>query len=193
MRCDLCVKKCAKGDPCETRDSGIEYDEEDRQLLKHSNAMNRETKGALNRVQETIEFAKRMGYKKIGLAFCVSHSEEAAVLAKILAPHFEINTVCCKTANMPDDIFDDVHKEGKVPASCNPAIQAKILGELGTEFNIVMGLCVGHDTIFYKHSVAPCTTLSVKDRVLANNPAAALTCPLIRNKLLPKPKPKQKQ
>lgn len=39
---------------------------------------------------------------------------------------------------------------------------------------IVMGLCVGHDILFHKYIQGPTTTLVVKDRVLAHNPAAAL-------------------
>jgi len=33
---------------------------------------------------------------------------------------------------------------------------------------------VGHDSLFYKYAEAPSTTLVVKDRVLGNNPVAAL-------------------
>ena len=44
----------------------------------------------------------------------------------------------------------------------------------GTDFNIVIGLCVGHDTLFLRHSHAPTTVMIVKDRVLAHNPVAAL-------------------
>ena len=46
--------------------------------------------------------------------------------------------------------------------------------EFATDINIVMGLCVGHDSLFYKYAEAPSTTLVVKDRVLGNNPVAAL-------------------
>ena len=57
---------------------------------------------------------------------------------------------------------------------CNPILQAKLLNRQGTELNIVVGLCVGHDSLFYKYSDALCTTLVTKDRVTGNNPAAAL-------------------
>lgn len=43
-----------------------------------------------------------------------------------------------------------------------------------TDMNIVMGLCVGHDSLFYKYSEALTTTLVVKDRVTGHNPVAAL-------------------
>lgn len=50
--------------------------------------------------------------------------------------------------------------------SCNPAGQAKYLEEKGTELNIMMGLCLGHDIIFNAKSKAPVTPLLVKDRKL---------------------------
>jgi uncharacterized metal-binding protein len=52
--------------------------------------------------------------------------------------------------------------------------QARILNAEGMEMNIIMGLCVGHDMLFSKHSQAPVTTLVVKDRVTGHNPAAVL-------------------
>jgi uncharacterized metal-binding protein len=52
--------------------------------------------------------------------------------------------------------------------------QARILNAEGMEMNIIMGLCVGHDMLFSKHSAAPVTTLVVKDRVTGHNPAAVL-------------------
>jgi len=66
---------------------------------------------------------------------------------------------------------------------CSPLGQADLLNEAGTDFNIVMGLCVGHDALFCKHSKAPVTTLIAKDRVLAHNPAGALYSRYWRKKL----------
>ena len=57
---------------------------------------------------------------------------------------------------------------------CNPVLQAKYLNKEKTDLNVVVGLCVGHDSLFYKHSDAPVTTAVTKDRVLGHNPAAAL-------------------
>jgi uncharacterized metal-binding protein len=39
---------------------------------------------------------------------------------------------------------------------------------------VLIGLCVGHDSLFFKHSQAPVTVLVAKDRVLGHNPVAAL-------------------
>jgi uncharacterized metal-binding protein len=38
----------------------------------------------------------------------------------------------------------------------------------------MLGLCVGDDVLFIRHSKAPVTVLAVKDRVLAHNPLGAL-------------------
>ena len=59
--------------------------------------------------------------------------------------------------------------------SCNPVGQALLLNEVKTEFNVIVGLCVGHDSLFIKHSEAPVTVLIAKDRRLGHNPIAALT------------------
>ena len=48
------------------------------------------------------------------------------------------------------------------------------LAEAGTELNVVIGLCVGHDSLFFQHSRVPTTVLVVKDRVTGHNPVAAL-------------------
>ena len=57
---------------------------------------------------------------------------------------------------------------------CNPVLQAELLNDAGTDLNLIMGLCVGHDSLFIKHSNALCTSVVTKDRVLGHNPAVAL-------------------
>ncbi len=57
---------------------------------------------------------------------------------------------------------------------CNPILQAKTLNNEKTDLNVIIGLCVGHDSLFYKYSNALCTTLVTKDKVLAHNPVGAL-------------------
>jgi uncharacterized metal-binding protein len=52
--------------------------------------------------------------------------------------------------------------------------QAVFLNENKTDLNIVLGLCVRHDSLFIKYSVAPITVFAVKDRVLCHNPLAAV-------------------
>ena len=57
---------------------------------------------------------------------------------------------------------------------CNPVLQAKYLNAEKTDLNILVGLCVGHDSMFYKFADAPVTTLVSKDRVMAHNTVGAI-------------------
>jgi uncharacterized metal-binding protein len=131
------------------------------------------------RVQETCEFAQKMGYKKLGIAFCSGLHGEALSLTQILeAQGFEVVSVACKTGGTPKEQIGIKDEEkiriGEFESMCSPIAQAMILNEEKTEFNILVGLCVGHDSLFLKYSKAYCTVLVAKDRVLGHNPAAAL-------------------
>ncbi len=131
------------------------------------------------RVLEVCEFAKKMGYRRLGVAFCSGLSREAEVLARILERQgFEIVSVVCKVGGVPKEtigISDDEKIDvGEFESMCNPIGQAMILNDEKTDFNVLVGLCVGHDSLFLKYAEAPCTVLVVKDRVTGHNPAAAL-------------------
>lgn len=129
------------------------------------------------RVEELLEFAKRMGFHKIGIATCVGLIEESRILARILRKNgFEVYGAVCKIGSFlkADVGVDDEHMTRTGAVMCNPIMQAEILNQAGTDFNVVMGLCVGHDSLFYKYSEALVTTLVAKDRVLAHNPVGAL-------------------
>ncbi len=131
------------------------------------------------RLQEIIEFANRLGYHRLGLAFCVGLHGESHQTARILEMHgFEVVSVCCKVGAVPKEEIgiNDWEKVtvGEYESMCNPIAQAEILNRAGTEFNILLGLCVGHDSLFIKHATAMTTVFAVKDRVLGHNPLAAL-------------------
>jgi len=131
------------------------------------------------RVQETCEFAHRMGYKKLGIAFCAGLHKEAASLTQILeAQGFEVASVVCKAGCTPKETIgvgdEDKVRIGEFESMCSPVAQATLLNEEKTDFNILLGLCVGHDSLFLKYSEALSTVLVTKDRVLAHNPAGAL-------------------
>ena len=131
------------------------------------------------RLRETIEFCKKMGYKRVGMAFCGGLKNEAKIAADLFRKHgINLITVICKTGgyDKTEVGMTDRHKTrpGEFEPMCNPIAQAELLNGQNTEFNIVLGLCVGHDSLFMKHSNALCTVLVVKDRVLGHNPCAAL-------------------
>ncbi|MGA3296910.1 MAG: DUF1847 domain-containing protein, partial [Candidatus Bathyarchaeia archaeon] len=131
------------------------------------------------RIEDTMEFARLMGFKKLGIACCAGLRREGAVLENILKKNdFEVVSAICKTGAVPKEklgLADNqkVHP-GQFEAMCNPVAQAMLLDSAGSQLNILVGLCVGHDSIFMKTSKAPVTVLVAKDRVLCHNPVAAI-------------------
>lgn len=132
------------------------------------------------RVEEVAQFAKKMGYKKLGVASCIGLQDEAKTLTRILENRgFEVVSICCKTGAIPKERIGITEEQkiggpGSFESMCNPISQAEILNNEGTEFNILMGLCVGHDSLFFKYAKAPTTVLVVKDRVFGHNPVMGL-------------------
>ena len=190
MKCHLCSEHgCENGNPCVEKDSEPLYsDPVDRKLFRVAAEVEALYYENLCRVDETMEFARRMGFKKLGIAFCVGFAKEAKILGKVLSKEFEVHSVCCKIGGLKKEDFDMAEREWVGAVSCNPVEQARVLGEEGTDFNIVLGLCVGHDSLFYKYSRAPVTTVIVKDRKLGHNPVAALYCPYLSRHLGEPPK-----
>ena len=191
--CDACTKHvCRTGDltdaplncPCreleKIEDIKKFYLEKENMMLAHESALV-EAEGYCQqtRVEEIINFAKKCGYKKLGVAFCVGLAKEAKVFASILRHHgFEVESVICKSGSIPKNFIGISNDEQVRPCTyepmCNPIGQAKFLSAAKTELNILLGLCVGHDSLFIKHSDAPVTVFAVKDRVLGHNPLAAI-------------------
>lgn len=131
------------------------------------------------RVEEICQFAKKMGYTKIGIATCISFVDQANTLSQILESHgLEVASAACKNGGVAKERIGlaDIEKirPGGHESMCNPVSQAELLNQAGCELNIVLGLCVGHDSLFFKHSEGLATTLVAKDRVLAHNPIGAL-------------------
>lgn len=154
-----------------------EYDKaENRQIMSAAAEVEYEGYCQWPRVREIVEFAKRMGYHKLGIATCAGLIRETRTLARILrSSGFEVFGIACKAGVVPKtDVGIDEKCNAVGCNMCNPILQAKMLEEAGTELNIVVGLCVGHDSLFYKYSAATTTTLVTKDRVLGHNPVAAL-------------------
>ena len=131
------------------------------------------------RVQETMEFATRMGFQKLGIAYCIGLRREARTLADIYRENgFEVVSVCCKSGSIPkEDIGlrdDEKIRPGTYESVCNPIGQAMVMNAEKTDLNVIIGLCVGHDSLFIRHSKALVTCLVAKDRVLAHNPVGAI-------------------
>jgi uncharacterized metal-binding protein len=157
-----------------------EYEKEEIKNISYNSALvEGEGHSAWTRMEEIIEFCKRAGFHNLGLAFCVGLRKEAHKVSRILQDAgFKVCSVACKTGAEAKEILGlkeyQKVRPGQFEAMCNPIAQAGLLKEAETDLNILLGLCVGHDTLFIRYSSAPVTVLAVKDRVLAHNPLGAI-------------------
>lgn len=193
IQCSYCPKKrCFVGDLSQSPnfcpsnlqshilDTALStLNEEENQKMARDVARTWKDYGKLTRVEETMLYAKLRGYQKLGLAFCVGLSQEAELFTNLLLNEgFDVVSVSCMCGALNSDDVELPDEEKIIPGSrqpmCNPIGQAKLLDANSCDLNILLGLCVGDDTLFIKHSKAPVTVLAVKDRVLAHNPLGAL-------------------
>lgn len=118
----------------------------------------------VSRLQELIDFAKLSGFKKLGVANCTAVQPYAEKLIELLqAAGFEVVSLGCRDSGLD---AHEIHQDLSGP-SCDPVSQAEFLNKENTDFNIMVGLCLGHELIFQQHTKAPYTTFLVKD--LATN------------------------
>jgi uncharacterized metal-binding protein len=132
------------------------------------------------RILELIQFARKCGYKKLGLAFCGGLDYEARLLTEVLENKgFEVISVRCKVGATPKENIG-IKPEEKIDgpenweSMCNPIVQAEIINAEKVDLAIMLGLCIGHDTLFIKYCRVPMTVIAVKDRVTGHNPLATL-------------------
>jgi uncharacterized metal-binding protein len=180
MRCAECDDRgCESGGDCSAGlavDAAREtYKGEALRLLQASAEVEAQHYMAATRLEEIAILAKKMGHRRIGIAFCIGLAEEARLVSRYMGRYFDVHSVCCKVGGVSKDDFGlpHLHGEGRESA-CNPVGQARVLEDAGTELNVVLGLCVGHDAQFHRSSAAPVVTLAAKDRVLAHNPLGAI-------------------
>lgn len=191
--CGMCnVHGCKSGEfdklpancPCNEKEEQekikkLYYEDENYKIAYNSAKVEAEGYCKKTRLEEIMDFANKCGYKKLGVAFCVGLKNEAKIFCSILKHNgFEVNSVICKNGSIPKEYLKIKDSEKVRPGTyepmCNPIGQATLLNNAHTDLNIILGLCVGHDTLFIKYSKAPVTVFAVKDRVLAHNPIAAL-------------------
>lgn len=171
---------------CPSKNDGIQaearklYDDPENYKLAHNAALvESEGYGKLCRMEEIMLFCRKCGFRKLGLIFCVGLSSEAREVSKILTHNgFEVVSAACKNGVNPKSMIGIKDEETISGCAdevmCNPIGQALFMNAENTEFNIILGLCVGHDSLVMKYLKAPATILAVKDRVTGHNPIAAV-------------------
>ena len=192
--CPPTVRACRHGEaetrgpgycPSKMDDASIDrawaaYQAPEVQRIAHASALV-ESEGYCkwSRVEEICAFAKKMGFKRVGIATCISFVDLARTLSSIFESHgFQVASAACKNGGIPKEAIgvrdEEKIRPGTHESMCNPISQAELLNHAGCELNLVLGLCVGHDSLFFRHSKGLATTLVAKDRVLAHNPIGAL-------------------
>ncbi len=188
--CSICLKqRCRKGRNCypDINEAIIDkYEEEENlKISKAAAAVEAQYYQVATRLEEIKFFAQEMQYTRIGIASCIGLISEAQMVAADLKMNFDVFMVSCKNGGiLKSNLNLQQIEAGVEEVMCNPIGQAAFLNQHQTDMNIICGLCIGHDMLFTKYSVAPVTTFIVKDRVLAHNPAAVLYSSYNRRKVL---------
>jgi uncharacterized metal-binding protein len=123
------------------------------------------------RAEEIIMLAKVAAYKKLGLAFCVELQKEAELYTNILENNgFDVVSVCCKAGAIPKEEIcvteeEKLYGPNSEETMCSGLIMAELLNSENTDMNILMGLCVGQDALFFKYAEAFSIPFAIIDRV----------------------------
>lgn len=72
---------------------------------------------------------------------------------------FETVSAICKVGRIAKDQIgvgpDQQVAPNTMEIMCNPVQQAMVLNREQTDLNVLLGLCVGHDSLFLKYAEAP--------------------------------------
>ena len=118
----ICAAKgisCTKVDEKQIINS---YSEEEHKIMQAAAFVEATYYSQLTRLEETAEFARQMGYKKLGLAFCIGLNKEAHLIKKFLAKDFEVVSICCKNCAIAKD---KLQQSRGARWLCNPKQQAQ--------------------------------------------------------------------
>jgi uncharacterized metal-binding protein len=128
------------------------------------------------RIEEALDFTREMKFSRVGFAACVAFGKELEVIRRLFEQAgIEVFSAGCQIGRSSATDRGLPHLEAYPDNStCNPIAQAEILNKAETQLNFIIGLCMGHDILFTRYSRAPVSTLIVKDRLMGNNPAAAI-------------------
>lgn len=130
MNCAFCPHhKCyTSGQNCTrlTHEEISEYYTDEDKKMMQSVVCDREPQLFENdTVEESVFFAKEMGVKKVGIAFCIGLANEAHFCAQYFKNEgLDVQSVCCKVCSVDKDLLElEKIKPGQREAMCNPKVQ----------------------------------------------------------------------
>lgn len=127
-----------------------------RALLKNAALIEARGYGRWTRLRETAEFARLMGFQRLGIGYSPDMAQEADGVAGLF------NTYGLGPVLPP------------IEGAFNPEEQADFLNRAGTQLNVVAGMGVAAEAVFLHSAEASTIVLFARDRRLHHNPAAAL-------------------
>ncbi|WP_235284069.1 DUF1847 domain-containing protein [Methanosarcina sp. 1.H.A.2.2] len=147
------------GKNCSVIKSRLEYSGDDLKSIQMAAWLESDS-AKRTKLEEIAIYSKRLGYRKIGIAFCIEHEREARLVYDLLSRYFEVFSVCCKVCSLEKESLG-LRKTGNLEfeAVCNPIGQALLLNDDHTNLNIMLGLKTGYDILFAEYSEAPSITL----------------------------------
>ncbi len=167
MRCSDCLSyACGAGhsdlgpDTCPMRGDFPPFDElydgRRRQMLYQAALVESEGYCRWTRAREIVEFSRRMGWTRVGIAHCSDTVPEAGLASQYLGAR-------------------GLEVVGPFASpQCDPLAQASHMAGAGSELNVICGMCPGHEAMFIRASAAPVTGFVARDVRLRHNPVAAL-------------------
>jgi uncharacterized metal-binding protein len=162
------LTKCSK-----TKDELIDLytnlDEETLRMLEASYQVVKESDASADRLEEIRLFCTKMGYKKLGIAFCKALRPIGKKADEILSRDFDVYSVCCDSCSITRKDIDMPFLKEPTDVACNSIGQATALNDNDVDLTVACGFCVGHDIIFAKHIKSPVTHLLTKDRKYSHN------------------------
>jgi len=178
MNCTTCDDKVCRKQQLSCEREGFDTSEviADYQELLNSEIVKAAAKlvdgeraGTLSRMEEIVEFAKSMKYKKLGLAYCYGMEKYAKAIEKLLKDNgFDVSAVSCSVGGLKQS---EVNAESCIhKVSCNPLGQAEQLNAENVDLTLVIGICMGHDILLNRTLNMDFTTLVVKDRKYNHSP-----------------------
>lgn len=186
---DFCLTESSDENSCAAAIARYQGNGLDARIARATAELQGEYYGKLTRIEEIIAFAYRMGAQKIGIASCLGLIDETRIFVRVLRlAGFDTYTALCKVGSVDKTDIGIIEEKkiqpGRFEAACNPILQATLLNQQLVDLNVIVGLCVGHDSLFIKNAEAPVTTLLTKDVITGHNPAAALYTTRTCNKRL---------
>jgi uncharacterized metal-binding protein len=129
--------------------------------------------GQLSRLDEIIEYATRVKYKRLGVAYCYGMEQHVRILESMLIERgFTVAAVSCSVGGLKQS---EVNSESCIhKVSCNPLGQAQQLNSENVGLTLIVGICMGHDILLNRNLNMDFTTYVVKDRLHNHSPLKGL-------------------